>query len=322
MTARGSSSYSYNAANQLTAATVAGPTTTSYAYDGDGLRLSSTTGATTTSYTWDTNQSVPQLIAESNGGSELRRYVWAGADGLMSVRTASSVFYVAHDAMGSVSALTSSTGATETLTLYEPYGAVHSQTNVDPNAPSIPLGFQSQYLDGTGSYHLGARQLDPTTGTFQSVDPIDQPSTGPLQSAYLYVGDQPTVLIDPSGLWGFSACYYICAGYDSTMGFGAGIGTPQVNFDAGHESASIAPPASASLMVYSNGYAQLNGGLGWANGGVSGGVTWGPNGVVGTASVCSPGVLSACLSGSQTLWSFDHGRSGYYGTSMGYEPLK
>ena len=42
--------------------------------------------------------------------------------------------------------------------------------------------------------------MDPTTGTFLSPDPLAQSATQPDISSYLYVGDQPTVLGDPTGM--------------------------------------------------------------------------------------------------------------------------
>ena len=82
---------------------------------------------------------------------------------------------------------------------YDPFGNSRNITKVDPNAPTLPIGFEAQYLDPTGLYHLDARQMDPTTGSFLSTDPQPESSTLPATSVYLYADDQPTVLWDPSG---------------------------------------------------------------------------------------------------------------------------
>lgn len=50
-----------------------------------------------------------------------------------------------------------------------------------------------------GLYHLRARQYDPSVGRFVQLDPRAQTITDPYVASYVYVNDQPTVLIDPSG---------------------------------------------------------------------------------------------------------------------------
>src|SRR2546421_11581002 len=58
--ARGSDSFSGDAENRLTSATVSGTTTTA-TYNGDGLRLSRTSGGTTMNFVWDAS-AIPQLL--------------------------------------------------------------------------------------------------------------------------------------------------------------------------------------------------------------------------------------------------------------------
>jgi RHS repeat-associated protein len=54
--------------------------------------------------------------------------------------------------------------------------------------------------DNTGLTHLGAREYDPTTGRFITVDPI-MDLTDPQQwNAYGYANNNPTTFSDPSGL--------------------------------------------------------------------------------------------------------------------------
>ena len=53
--------FTYDLANRLTAATQ-GSTTTTYEYDGDGVRLKASTGTQVTDFLWDVTGSMPQLI--------------------------------------------------------------------------------------------------------------------------------------------------------------------------------------------------------------------------------------------------------------------
>jgi RHS repeat-associated protein len=192
----GSTSYTYNAADELTSVTT--PTgTTSYTYNGDGLRATATTGKTTTSFSYDTNAAVPELAAESVNGTQVRRYLWA--DGLLlSERTAGADYYIAHDAQGSTVAVTSPTGTTEAVYTYAPYGAPRS-TTLAAGAPTVPLRWEGEYLDADGQYYLDARELTPTTDTFNTTDPLPQIVATPQTSSYDYAEGQPTVLADPTG---------------------------------------------------------------------------------------------------------------------------
>jgi RHS repeat-associated protein len=196
-TSAGSSSYTWNAAGQLTSSTVSG-TTSAYTYDGDGTRVSSTTSETSTTYVFDVGNPVPLLAQESQAGAETNRFVY-GDGVLLSMRTGDSDYYVCHDASGSTVALTSSTGTTDTTFTYDPYGNLRIENKIVSSAPPTPLLFEGQLLDPDGLYQLQARDMDPATGTFLSVDPISQPAISPQLSPYLYAEDQPTVLWDPTG---------------------------------------------------------------------------------------------------------------------------
>ena len=107
-------------------------------------------------------------------------------------------YYVAHDAQGSVVAVTAGNGTTEASYSYDAFGNQLAATT-QSGAPSIPLRYEGEYLDPTGLYHLQARQYDPTSGTFTAQDPATADPKSPAISLYSYVGNQPTVLEDPTG---------------------------------------------------------------------------------------------------------------------------
>ena len=175
-----------------------GAATTTYSYDGDGNRASTTSGGATTTYIYDLENTLPALVLEDNGSSVLERYLYA--DGLLlAANVGGANFYVAHDAQGSVVGDTSASGATEATYTYGAFGNLRTSNKVASSPPSIPLGYEAQLLDPSGLFHLGARQMDPTTGTFLSPDPLASNPLTPAISFYLYVEDQPTVLWDPSG---------------------------------------------------------------------------------------------------------------------------
>ncbi|MFJ3901405.1 polymorphic toxin-type HINT domain-containing protein [Streptomyces sp. NPDC090025] len=73
-------------------------------------------------------------------------------------------------------------------------------------------GFVGGTMDPTGLTHLGAREYDPNTGRFISVDPVL--AVGDIQSlnGYVYSNNNPMTLSDPSGLRPDG----ICGGHSST----------------------------------------------------------------------------------------------------------
>ncbi|MGW0754820.1 polymorphic toxin-type HINT domain-containing protein, partial [Streptomyces sp. NPDC002587] len=52
----------------------------------------------------------------------------------------------------------------------------------------------------TGLVHLGAREYDPATGRFQSVDPVVDYSEPKQMNPYVYANNSPVTFSDPSGL--------------------------------------------------------------------------------------------------------------------------
>ncbi len=195
-------SFVWNVAGRVTSSSV-GSSTVTYAYDGDGKRLSASTGpaaAQTTKYLWDENFALPELTIERDGADQpLRRYV----NGLETVSeiTPQGEFFFHRDAMGSVVNATDSAGVTQWTRLYEPFGVKRSETKDSPTAPAVPLGYAGEYNEpASGLFDLRARQYDPAVGRFLSEDPVSPALTDPYASAYAYASDQPTVFTDPSGL--------------------------------------------------------------------------------------------------------------------------
>jgi RHS repeat-associated protein len=153
----------------------------------------------TTRFLWDTNHSLPELALERDAsGSLLRRYLY-GND-LDSLQTPAGSFYYHTDALGSITNLTDAIGATQWTYSYEPFGTSRTQTQDSPTAPANPMRFTGDYEDSTGLYHLRARQYDPATGRFLRLDPAAGAAEDPMTSGYVYAGNMPTQMVDPSGL--------------------------------------------------------------------------------------------------------------------------
>ncbi len=188
-TAAGSDTFSWDAHNQLTSATVNG-STTDYGYDGSGNQVSRTSNGTTTTNLWDDSSGLAQLVDDGSTS-----YVQAnGAQ--EAIDSGNTTSYPLTDALGSVRGITDSSGTLTGSTDYDAFGAVRSQTG-----SSLSLGYTGQLTDPrTGFVDLRARQLDPTLGRFLSADTV-QPNAPGSQgyNLYAYVANNPTTWTDLSG---------------------------------------------------------------------------------------------------------------------------
>jgi RHS repeat-associated protein len=203
-TTAGATTYTYDLADRLRTATV-GATTETYAYAGDGTRLSASTGPQankTTKYLWDRAFGLPQLALERNGSDSLLRSYAYGLD-LLKQQAGTKTYWYHPDGLGSVVDVTGNTGASLSWSEYYPYGLVRQQGNAPGGngAPAVqPFNFTGEQLDPvTGLYHLRARQYDPGIGRFLTTDPVAAPLSDPYVASYLYGRNNPARFTDPSG---------------------------------------------------------------------------------------------------------------------------
>ena len=203
----GATTYAYDLADRLVRATI-GPTTETYTWSGDGIRRTAATGsqaAKTVRFVVDRLQGNGSVAIERDGANKtLRRYVY-GLDLLSQTTPTKGPYWYHHDGLGSVTDVTSGTGASLWWTEYTPYGAPRANAATS-QAPVNLFRFTGEYVDtSTALYHLRARQYDPTTGRFLSTDPVSPGIGDPYLASYVYVRDSPTLGADPSG-----QCWPIC----------------------------------------------------------------------------------------------------------------
>ncbi len=162
----------------------------SYTYDGTGLRAAETINSTTHHLTWQLTSALPLLLSDGNNS-----YIYgtAGTPIEQINNTTEKVQYLHHDQQGSTRLITGSTGTAEGAYTYTPYGAVQEHTGT----ATTPLDYDSQYTSNdTGLIYMRAREYDPATAQFLSVDPLEAITGAP----YNYAGDNPLNEADPTGL--------------------------------------------------------------------------------------------------------------------------
>ncbi|MDQ1720573.1 MAG: hypothetical protein QOI26_307, partial [Pseudonocardiales bacterium] len=168
--------------------------TSTYAYDGSGLRASRATSTNTQHFAWDLADGLPLLLTD---GSTSYLYDDAGTP-IEQVDSAGSTLYYQHDQYGSTRLLTTQTGTVAAAFSYDAYGNLTGHTGTADS----PLRWNGQYQDSdTGLYYLRARYYDPVTAQFLTRDPLATLT----QSPYGYAGGNPLNGSDPSGLFCWSA---------------------------------------------------------------------------------------------------------------------
>ncbi|GGY07392.1 hypothetical protein GCM10010358_70690 [Streptomyces minutiscleroticus] len=171
------------------------PKVSEYIYDADGNRLIARTPTETTLYLGTTEVSV----AKGTTTPKATRYIDLGG-GHQAVQTDDGkVSFTTADHHGT--ALLAIDAATQKLSQRRvmPFGGTRGE---EPDTWPGTKGFVGGTSDAsTGLTHLGAREYDPATGRFLSVDPI-MDLTDPQQiNGYTYSNNNPLTFSDPSGLW-------------------------------------------------------------------------------------------------------------------------
>ena len=165
-----------------------GSASTSFVYDGTGLRQSETAGSATTYFTWGTEGALPLLLSD---GANSYIYGPAGTP-VEQVSSSGTPTYLLADQLGSTRALTNASGSVTATFSYDAWGNLTGSTG----SATTPFMYAGQYYDSaTGLYYMQARYYDPASGQFLSLDP----DVGLTQAPYNYAGDDPVNGSDPTG---------------------------------------------------------------------------------------------------------------------------
>ena len=135
------------------------------------------------------------MLKATNGTDNI--YYTRGFE-LISRREGDASSFYLYDGGLSVRALTDTTGAITDTLVYDAFGNETEKTGTSANT----YGFQGEEQDATGLYYLRARYMDPTSGTFTSMDTYAGSLSDPMSlHKYLFANSNPVMYSDPSGLF-------------------------------------------------------------------------------------------------------------------------
>ncbi len=263
-----------NRLTQVTQSGPTGDRTDTYGYDATGNTTTRTTttsqGTTGQTLQWDTEGELAKVTENGNdetfiydtdgnrlirtdpagstlylpGGTELRaltgattatgtRYYTFG-DQTVAMRTSDgTVTYLTADHQGSGQVAVNATTQAATVRRFTPFGSIRG---MDENATwPNDKGFVGGTQDPTGLTHLGAREYDPETGRFVSVDPLMDQADPQQMNGYTYANSNPATHADPDGLCPPDICGagYVPVGHKKplmTGGCGHDCGSPPRGF--------------------------------------------------------------------------------------------
>ncbi len=187
LTATGSATYGYDVFNRLTSAGAA-----TLGYDPAGRLYETIGGGVTTRFLYDGLD----VVAEYNASNVMQRrfvhgpgidepIVWYEGSGTTDRR------WLVQDQLGSVIAVTNSSGAAISVNTYDEYG-------IPGAANTGRFQYTGQiWLPEAQLYHYKARIYDPALGRFLQSDPILYAGG---MNLYAYVGNDPVNARDPWGL--------------------------------------------------------------------------------------------------------------------------
>jgi RHS repeat-associated protein len=230
LTDLGSTSWSYNTANELTSR----PSNT-YTYDQDGNTTTVVNSSGTTTYAWDFENRLTSVILPGSGGTVSFKYDPFGrriyksssngtgifaydygnvieetnsaggavaryaqslsVDQPLAMLRSSTTSYYEEDGLGSVTSLTDITGALAQTYTYDSFGNTATSTGtLRNNFQYTAREFDSE----TNLYFYRARYYDPSAGRFISGDPIG--FNGGV-NFYAYVYNAALSFVDPTGTY-------------------------------------------------------------------------------------------------------------------------
>jgi RHS repeat-associated protein len=179
--------YAYTASGALASVTTPS-VSVSYTSDARDLRQSRTVGGATQQFTWSSVGALPLLLGDGE-----HSYIYgASSTPIAQVDATGDVEYLHADLLGTPRLVTDDAGVAVGSVSFDAFGTVAAQAGV-----RSAFGFTGNWSDpDTGLLYLRARDYDPATGQFLTVDPLVDQTRQP----YAYTANSPASRTDPTGM--------------------------------------------------------------------------------------------------------------------------
>ncbi|MFG2552990.1 polymorphic toxin-type HINT domain-containing protein [Streptomyces sp. NPDC048581] len=246
----------FNTEGSLEKVTEADKSTTEFLNDADGNRLIRRDATGTTLYLGETEL----RLEKASGKVTATRYYGHGND-TVAVRTTAGLSWMVGDHNGTANVQVDSATQRVTRRQMKPFG---EDRGTAATAWVGERGFVGGVQDPTGLTHLGAREYDPTTGRFVSVDPVADLKDPQQINGYAYSNNNPVTFADPDGKFFFAliklfiALVKLIIAYinyiksRSSTSSGNGSGGMSTMGSANHVSASSGGGADSCPLVQRN----------------------------------------------------------------------
>ena len=210
--------YRYDGENRLLLVTIQegnSVTTERYTYDAFGNRVSKTVNEEETQYyVVDSGTALAQVSAKVTADGKTITSYLRGED-LICMESDGKVWYYVADGHGSIRALLDGEGNITDRYSYDAFGNVLTRQGSTENDYRYT---GEEYNELTGLYYLRARYMDPSTGTFISMDSYPGRMNDPVSlHRYLYANANPVMYTDPTGYFALTD-FMAAGGIQSALG--------------------------------------------------------------------------------------------------------
>ncbi len=172
-----------------------------YAYNSEGIRISSTVDAVETRFLIDTSRATPDVALEYSPTASVVVAYTLGLNRISQVRDGVTRFYL-NDGYSGVRLLTDSSGIITDRYDYDSFGIELAHSGITDNS----FRYRGESTDAiSGLQYLRARHYDASSGRFLSSDPFSGFVKQPIsRQKYLYGHANPILNDDPSGYYPFT----------------------------------------------------------------------------------------------------------------------
>ena len=172
----------------------------SYAYNGDGQRVSKTVNGTTTEFIYNGD-----ILAGQKTGDDVLVFMYDNNGDPFGFIYNGTEYYYVKNAQNDVTAIASADGTAIANYYYDSWGKLTEITGDTEIAELNPIRYRSYYYDSeTELYYLNTRYYSPDLCRFMNADGYIQTGQGILdKNMFAYCENNPIHRIDPDGrFWG------------------------------------------------------------------------------------------------------------------------